>query len=148
MLSGCWVATEKFGCWGRNGIFLLLKTKKILLKDTLKAFKDFKNKKKKVCKVMFLICKSMFWKCIEYTIHWDKPHKKISFGENQRHEKCPLFSFTSSISSQFYFWFAILICAEAQSSSLQNCDFDSISFLLKFIFWFNNMHELSDFKIS
>ena len=45
---------------------------------------------------------------------------------------------------------AILIRAEAQDSSLKNCVgfsvFDSVSFLLKFIFLFNKMHGLFDFK--
>ena len=55
----------------------------------------------------------IFWKCIQFTIHLDKTNVK-----KKRYKKCPLFSFETSNSSQFYFKFAILIWAEAQGSSL------------------------------
>ena len=47
----------------------------------------------------------IFWKCIQYTIHWDKTQifNKISSWQNKRYKKCPLFSVASSNSSQFYF---------------------------------------------
>ena len=84
----------------------------------------------------------IFWKCIQYTIHWDK---KISFGQNQRYKKCPLFSFVSS--SQFHHsfmsWITIFV-------SLKVCDgfsiFDSVLFLLKFIFLLSKINGLFDFK--
>ena len=43
------------------------------IKDTLKAFGNFKNKQKSVRSNVFWYVKvGMFWKCIQYTIHWDK----------------------------------------------------------------------------
>ena len=77
-----------------------------VFKDTLKAFNDFKNKQKNVWSNVFWYVKAcIFWKCIQYTIHWDKTQmiKKISFGQNKRYKKFPYFSFASSNSSQFYF---------------------------------------------
>ena len=61
-----------------------------LLKDTLKAFADFKNKQQKCMKLCFLYLKlCLFWKCIQYTIHWDKtqilrnfPSDKINSAKN------------------------------------------------------------------
>ena len=44
--------------------------------------------------------------------------KKISSRQNKWYNKCPHFTFESSNSSQFYFWFLILIWAKAQGSSL------------------------------
>ena len=45
----------------------------IPIKDTLKAFDDFKNKQKSVWSNVFWYVKvCIFWKCIQYTIHWDK----------------------------------------------------------------------------
>ena len=41
------------------------------LKDTLKAFDDFKNKQKSVWSNVFWYVKVyVFWKFIQYTIHW------------------------------------------------------------------------------
>ena len=46
------------------------------LKDTLKVFVNFRNKQQvyEVCKsITFWYVKvCIFWKCIRYTIHWDK----------------------------------------------------------------------------
>ena len=48
----------------------------LLVKDTLKAVGDFKNKQKSVwSKVFWYIKACIFWKCIQYTIHWDKTQK-------------------------------------------------------------------------
>ena len=46
----------------------------------------------------------IFWKCIQYTIHWDKTQilKKNPLGQNKWYKKCPLLfpsSFVSSNSS-------------------------------------------------
>ena len=73
--------------------------------------------------------------------------KKISFRQNKQYKKYLLFSFTSSNSSQFYFWFAILIRAEAQGSSVCGIfHFRFRSAFIKFMFLFNKMHTLFDFK--
>ena len=53
----------------------MLQTSSVLfrIKDTLKAFDNFKNKQKSVWSNIFLYIKvCLFWKCIQYTIHWDK----------------------------------------------------------------------------
>ena len=52
--------------------FLFKMRKCVSLKDTLKAFDDFKNKQKRVWSNVFWYIKvCIFWKCIQYTIHWD-----------------------------------------------------------------------------
>ena len=121
------------------------------IKDTLKVLDDVKNKQKSVWSNVFWYIKvCTFWKCIQYTIHWDKTQmlKNICFGQNKRNKKCLLFSFASSNSSQFFF----LICDSYMSwstrfVSLKLCAgfsiFDSVLFLLKFIFLFNEMHVYS-----
>ena len=118
----------------------------ILFKDTLKASDDFKNKKKTVWSNVFWYVKEcIFWNCINYTILWVKTHmlKKVPSGKIKSTKKCPLFTFTSCNSSQFYFWFAILVWAKAQDFvSLKYCVgfsfFDSVSYL----YFFNNMAGL------
>ena len=43
------------------------------VKDTMKAFDDFKNKQKSVWSSAFRYVKEcIFWKFIQYTIQWDK----------------------------------------------------------------------------
>ena len=43
------------------------------VKDTLKAFDNFKNKQKNVpSKVFFTYTSIIFWKFIQYTIYWEK----------------------------------------------------------------------------
>ena len=78
-----------------------------ILKDTLKAFVDFKNKQQSVWSNFFWYVKvSILWKCIQCTINSLRQNtniKKIPFGQNKWYKKCPLFSFVSSNSSQFYF---------------------------------------------
>ena len=52
-------------------------------KDTLKAFDDFKNKQKSVWSNVYGYVKvCIFWKCIQYSVLWDKTQmlKKNSFG--------------------------------------------------------------------
>ena len=60
--------------------------------DTLKAFNDFENKQKSVCSnVSWYVKVWIFWKCIQYTIYWDKTQmlKKNYFGQNRWYKKCP-----------------------------------------------------------
>ena len=61
-------------------------------KDTLKPFDDFKNKPQKFWSNIFWYVKvNIFWKFIQYTLHYDKTQiKKISFGQNKRYKKFPL----------------------------------------------------------
>ena len=57
-------------------------------KDTLKPFDDFKNKPQKFWSNIFWYVKvNIFWKFIQYTLHYDKTQiKKISFGQNKRYK--------------------------------------------------------------
>ena len=53
-------------------------------KDTLKAFNDFKNKQKSVWSNVFWYVKvCIFWKCIQYTIHWDKTQMLKKFPSDK-----------------------------------------------------------------
>ena len=124
-----------------------------LLKDTLKAFGDFQDKQKCGWSNAFWYIKvCIFWKCVQYTIDWDKAQMLKKFSSDKASgTKNTLFSFVSSNSSQFYFQFAILAWAKVEGSSLKNfvgfSIFDSV-LLSKFIFLFNKMHGLLDFKTS
>ena len=59
-------------------------------KNILKAFDNLKHKQKSACSYVFWYVKvCIFWKCIKYTIHWDKtqmlkifPSDKISVTKN------------------------------------------------------------------
>ena len=90
----------------RVGNFLLslkfsLKLSFFFLKDTLLAFNNFKNKQKIAWSNDFWYVKvRIFWKCIQYTIHWDKTQmlKKYPSGKINGIRNA-----ASSNSSQFYF---------------------------------------------
>ena len=57
---------------------------KHVLKDTPKAFDDFKNKQKSVWSNAFWYVKvCIFWKCIQYTIHWDKTQMLKKFPSDK-----------------------------------------------------------------
>ena len=96
----------------------------------------------------------IFWKCIQYTIHWKKTKiwKKFSLDKiNGTKNSLFLFRELQLITV------LLLICDSYMSwstrfVSLKLCMgfsiFDSVSFLLKFIFLFNKMHRLFDFKTS
>ena len=77
----------------------------------------------------------MFWKCIQYTIHWDKT--QTPFGQNKRYKKCPLFSFARS--SPFYFIAVLFLICDSYMSwstrfvSLKLCVGFSI-FRFRFVF--------------
>ena len=118
-----------------------------LLKDTLRAFGNFKNKQKSVWS-------NVFWytKVCKYTIHWDKTKmfKKISFGQNRQYKKRPLVFFRKLRPITVLY----LICDSYMSWSLRFVSlkvcvgvsiFDSVSLLLKFIILFNKMHGLFEF---
>ena len=123
------------------------------LKDTLKAFDDFKNKQKSVWSNVFRYAKvCIFWKCFQYTIHWDKTkmlkkfpkqtvQKMLSFffGELQLITVLLLISYSYMSRSTSFVSFKL--CVEFPI-------FDSVSLLLKFIILFNKMNGLFDFKTS
>ena len=55
-----------------------------IIKDTLKAFDDFKTKQKCVWSNVFWYVKVyIFWKCIQYTIHWDKTEILEKFSSDK-----------------------------------------------------------------
>ena len=55
-----------------------------LFNGTLKAFDDFKNKQKSVWSTSFWYVKAcIFWKCIQYTIHWDATQILKKFPSNK-----------------------------------------------------------------
>ena len=55
-----------------------------IFKDTLKAFDDFKNKQQSVWSNFFWHVKvCIFWKCIQYTIHWDKTQMLKKFPSDK-----------------------------------------------------------------
>ena len=106
-----------------------------ILKDTLKAFDDFKNKQKSVWSNVFRYVKvCIIWKCVQYTIHWDKIQmlKKISFGQNKRYKKCTRFSFPSSNSSQLLLIYDSYMSWSTKFVSLKLC----VRFLIPFRFYF------------
>ena len=93
----------------------------------------------------------IFWKFIQYNIHWDKTQMLKKFPSNKINaKKCTIFSFASPNSSVL-----LLICNSYTSwstrfISLKLClgfsIFNSVSSLLKFIFLINKKHALFDFK--
>ena len=95
----------------------------------------------------------VFWKCIQYTIHWDKTNvKKIPFQQNKQYKntffffcKLPLITVLLLIWDSYMSWSTRFV-------SLKLCVgfsiFDSVSFSLKFIFLFKKMHGLFDFKTT
>ena len=88
------------------------------LKDTPKAFNDFKNKQKSVWSNVFWYMKAcIFWKYIQYTLPWDKTQllknftsKKINFTNNT------LF-FLSIVPTHHCFTFGLRLIYELKHSS-------------------------------
>ena len=125
----------------------------IPIKDTLKAFDDFKNKQKSVWSNVFWYVKvCIFWKCIQYTIHWDKIQMlKTTPSDKKTVQKVPSILFREL---QLII-VLLLICDSYMSWSTRFVSpklclgfsiFDSFSFLLKIIFLFNKMHGFFEFK--
>ena len=112
----------------------------------------FKKSNKSVWSNVFWYVKvCIFWKCIRYTIHWDK---------TQLLKKFPLDKISGTKIPSFFcelqvITVLVLICGFYMSwytrfISLKLCVgfsiFDSVSLLLKFIYLFNKKHVLFDFK--
>ena len=100
--------------------------------------------------VFWYVKVSIFWKCIQCIIHWDKsqilkqfPSEKINGTKN-----APFFL---SRAPTHHSWFLYGL-GSTRFVSLKLCVgysiFDSVPFLLKFIHLLNNMHERFDFKMS
>ena len=129
----------------------------IVFKDTLNAFHDFKNKQKSVwSNALWYVQVCIFWKCIPYTIHWNKTQTLKKTSSNKINgAKNVLFFFTSASSNSSQVSFIICIFYMSWSKkfvSLKLCVecsiLDSVLFLFKFLFWFNEIHRLFDFKTS
>ena len=111
-ISSCSLASVKqfFSNLFKNNFIKYNKNK---LKDTLKVFDDFKNKQKNAGSNVFRYVQAcIFWKRIQYTIHWDKTWilKKISFGQNKQlnSKKMTVFFLLQSPTHQsftFNLWF-------------------------------------------
>ena len=114
-----------------NKIFFFL-----YLRIPWRLFMIFKTAEK--CNVLWYVKLCIFWKCIQYTIHRDN---------------MPLFFFRERQIIIVLLSIVILIWAKStRFVSLKLCVgfsiFDSVSFLLKFIFLFDKMHWLFDFLTS
>ena len=126
-----------------------------MLKDTLKAFSDFKNKQKSISSNVFWYVKTcIFWKCIQYTIHWDKtqmlkkiPSDKINGTKNALFflSRAPTHhSFTFNLRFLYELKHKVRLYKTVRGIFI----FDSVLFLLKFIFLFNKMHVPFDVETS
>ena len=111
---------------------------------------------KKIYEIMFfLICQSMHILkvySIHYTLRKNTNVKNFSFEQSKRYKNAHIF-----LSWTHYIRVLLLICDSymnwtARLVSLKLClrfsIFDSVSFLLKFIFLFKKMHGHFDFKTS
>ena len=128
----------------------------ILLRIHLKFSTILKTSNASVWSNAFLLCKSMYILkaySIHYTLRQKVNVKKISFGQKKQCKKMPSFFFRDL----HLITVLLLICDSYKSwstrfVSLKLCVgfsiFDSVSFLLKFIFLFNKMYGLFDFKTS
>ena len=96
----------------------------------------------------------IFWKCIQYTIHWDKtqilkifPSDKINGTKNSIFflSRAPTHH---SFTFHLRFWYELKHKVHLSKLCMWFSICDSVSFSLKFIFVFNKMHRLFDFKTS
>ena len=86
-----------------------------------------------------------FWKCIEDSIYWDKTNMLKKFPLDKINAQ-KMHSFLSRAPTQCSFTFNLRFLNELKHE-VWFYTFNSISFLLKFIFLFNKMlHELFGFK--
>ena len=125
------------------------------LKGTLKAFDNLNTSNRSVWSNFFWYVKvCIFWKCIQYSIHWDKTKMLKKFPSDKINGSKNVLFFFRELQ---LITVLLLICHSYMSwstrfVSLKLCVgfsiFDSVSFLLKFIFLFNKMHGLFDFKTS
>ena len=108
------------------------------LKDTLKDFDEFKNKQNSVCKSIWYI----FWKCIQYTIYWDRTQmlKKFLSDNLSDAEKCSFLFRELQLVTVLLFICNSHMSWSAMFVSPKLCVgfpiFNSISLLFKFMFLF------------
>ena len=118
------------------------------LKDTLKAFDNFKNKQKSVWSNVFWYVKvCIFWKCIQYTIHWDKT-KMFSFRHNKQYINALFFLSRTSTPHSFAFNLRLLYELKHKVQIFKTMCGIFHFYISKFIFLFTKMHGSFDFKTS
>ena len=125
------------------------------LKDTLKAFDDFKDKQKNEWSNFYSYVKiCIFRKCIQYTAHWDKTQMLKKFPLDKIDGTNASF-FLSRVPSHHSFTFNLKFLHDLKRAKFVSLKqrvrfpiFDSVSSLSKFIFLFNKMHGIFDFKTS
>ena len=108
---------------------------------------------KKCMRWWFLICKGMHILkvySIHYTLRQNTNVKKNCFGQNKRYKNALFFLSWAPAHHSFTFnlWFLYKLKYMVRLCKTVCGIFDSVSFLLKFIFLFNKMHGLFDFKTS
>ena len=130
-----------------NFIWIVLQSHWHLLRDTVKAFDDFKNKQNSVWSN---VC--IFWKCIQYTIHSDKTKMLKEFSSDKTKGTKNALFFLSWPSTHHSYTFNLQFLYELKHKVLflKLCAgfsiFDAVALLLKLIFFFNKIHGHFDFK--
>ena len=106
------------------------------VKDTLKAFDDFKKSNKSIwSNVLWYVKVCIFWKSIQYTIHWDKTQMLKKFPSDKINGTKNALFFLSRAPTHHSFTFNLRFLYELKHKvRLSKTIFDSVSFLLKFIF--------------
>ena len=136
-----------------NGIIRDLVISKFALRTNWRFSTILKTNNKSLCSnVLWYVKVYIFWKFIQYTIHWDKTQKKFLSGKTNAtkmhsfffHEHQPitvLLLIRNSYTSWNTWFIPLKLCVGFSI-------FDSVSFLLKFMSLFNKMHGLFHFKTS
>ena len=119
-------------------------------------FSTILNTRKKVYDIMFFwyvkVC--ILWKCDQYFVHWHKTEMLKNFlQKKQAVQKMPSFFFREIqlitvlllICNYYISWRTKFVSLKLLVGF---SIFDTMSFLLKFIFLLNKMHGLFDFKMS
>ena len=103
--------------------------------------------------VFWYVKVSIFWKCIQYTIHWDKTKMFKKFLSDKINLTKGAFFFLSwaptrdsfTFNSQFLYQLKQM-AHFSKTVSVSKTVFHSVSFLLNFIFLFNKKNGLFDVK--
>ena len=120
---------------------------RLFAKGYTEGFQRFQKQATKMCEVIFWHVKvCLFWKCIQYTIHWDKAEMLKRFSSDKIISIKNFLFFILQAPTHHSFFF--LICDSYTSwsirfISLKLCEIfhlGSVTFLLKFIFLFNKKH--------
>ena len=123
----------------REWLLMNIQTKKM---DTLKAFDNFKANSKSIWSNVFWSAKvCILWRCIQYTIHWDKTQKLKKFPSEKINGTIDALSLFLRAPTHYSFTFNFQFLYELKHRvrlSKIACgfsSFDSVSFLSKFLFF-------------